>query len=81
MKKAQMQLQGIEPSARLQLIPLCMASLEQLTEALQAQNLRCVFWHQDQLGVQVHDKRTVHTVLHMFSQTTAAAESMLWFLW
>lgn len=43
MKKAQMQLQGIEAGARLQLIPLCMASLEKLTEALQAQNLRYVY--------------------------------------
>lgn len=55
MKKAQMQLQGIEPGARLQLIPLCMASLENLTEALQAQDMRCVYWHQDQHSVQVHD--------------------------
>ncbi|DBA97826.1 TPA: hypothetical protein ACH3X3_012692 [Trebouxia sp. C0006] len=40
MRNAQMQLQGIEPAARLQLMALCMASLESLTESLKGVSIR-----------------------------------------
>jgi len=40
MRNAQMQLQGIEPAARLQLMALCMASLEDLTELLKGVSIR-----------------------------------------
>lgn len=40
MRNAQMQLQGIEPAARLQLMALCMASLEDLTESLKGVSIR-----------------------------------------
>ncbi|DBA70048.1 TPA: hypothetical protein ACH3X2_012295 [Trebouxia sp. C0005] len=40
MRNAQMQLQGIEPAARLQLMALCMASLENLTESLKGVSIR-----------------------------------------
>ena len=40
MRNAQMQLQGIEPAARLQLMALCTASLEDLTESLKGVGIR-----------------------------------------
>ncbi len=40
MRNAQMQLQGIEPAARLQLMALCMASLEDLIQSLKGVSIR-----------------------------------------
>lgn len=75
MRNAQMQLQGIEPAARLQLMALCMASLENLTESLKGVSIRYARHASDRCSF--HAIRKSHAGIAILAQGVTCLQDLM----
>ena len=78
MRNAQMQLQGIEPAARLQLMVLCMASLEDLTESLKGVSIR--YTHPASDWCSFRANLSSHAAIALYAQCVSCLHSHVQYL-